>query len=105
MSLPFATDIAAEFPRTGCCILGDKLKKMKHKLHNRCSNNEAEQRAIVKALQAIKTVQINNNTPRTIMIHRQQDNTGVPQKHEKTKTPGRRNQKEDYCAGERKLEH
>ena len=42
---------------------------MKHKLHDRCSNNQAEQMAIFEALQAIETIKINNNTPRTIMIH------------------------------------
>jgi ribonuclease HI len=34
---------------------------MKHKLHNRCSNNQAEQMAIVKALQEIETIKINKN--------------------------------------------
>jgi len=43
--------------------------QMKHKLHDRCSNNQAEQMAIFEALQAIETIKINNNTPRTIMIH------------------------------------
>jgi hypothetical protein len=43
--------------------------KMKHKLHDKCSNNQAEQMAIVKALQAIETIKINNHTPRTIKIH------------------------------------
>ena len=42
---------------------------MKHKLHNRCSNNQAEQMAIVKALQAIETIKTSNNAPLTIMIH------------------------------------
>jgi hypothetical protein len=45
--------------------------------------------AIVKALQAMETINMNNNnnnTPRTIMIHRQQDNHGVPQKLRKLKT-------------------
>jgi len=38
----------------------NKLKhQMKHKLHDRCSNNQAEQMAIVKALQAIETIKIN----------------------------------------------
>jgi ribonuclease HI len=42
---------------------------MKHKLHDKCSNNQAEQMAIVKALHAVETVKLNNNIPRTIMIH------------------------------------
>jgi len=48
----------------------NKLKhQMKHKLHDRCSNNQAEQMTIVKALQAIETIKINKNIPRTIIIH------------------------------------
>jgi hypothetical protein len=38
--------------------------QMKHKLHDRCSNNQAEQMAIVKALRAIDTKKINKDTPR-----------------------------------------
>jgi ribonuclease HI len=36
--------------------------QMKHKLHDKCSNNQAEQMAIVKALQAIETIKINTTT-------------------------------------------
>jgi len=36
---------------------------------DKCSNNRAEQMAIVNELQAIDTIQICNNTPITIMIH------------------------------------
>jgi ribonuclease HI len=43
--------------------------QMKHKIHDECSNNQAEQMAIVKALQAIETTKINNNIPRAIKIH------------------------------------
>ena len=32
-------------------------------------NNQAEQMAIVKALQAIETIKINKNVPRTVIIH------------------------------------
>ena len=32
---------------------------MKHKLHNKCLNNQAEQMAIVEALQAIEAIKIN----------------------------------------------
>ena len=42
---------------------------MKHKLHDRCSNNQAAQMAVVKALQAIQTIKINKNVPRKIIIH------------------------------------
>jgi len=44
---------------------------MKHKLHERCSNNQAEQMAIVKAKQAIETIKISKNIPRAIIIHRE----------------------------------
>jgi ribonuclease HI len=43
--------------------------QIKHKLHDRCSNNQAEQIAIVKVLQAIETIKINNNIPITITIY------------------------------------
>ena len=42
--------------------------QIKDKLHDRCSNNQAEQMAIVKTLQAIET-KINKTIPRTILIH------------------------------------
>jgi hypothetical protein len=42
--------------------------QMKHKLHDKCSNNQAEQMAIFKALKAIETITINQDTPRTIKI-------------------------------------
>jgi hypothetical protein len=44
-------------------------RQLKHKLHDRCSHNQAEQMAIVKALQEIESIQINNNIPKTIIIH------------------------------------
>jgi ribonuclease HI len=37
--------------------------------HNFTMLNQAEQMAIVKALQAIETIKINTTTPRTIKIH------------------------------------
>jgi ribonuclease HI len=43
---------------------------MEHRLHDRCLNNQAEQMAIVKALEAIGTIKISNNTPRTTIIYR-----------------------------------
>jgi vacuolar-type H+-ATPase subunit I/STV1 len=40
---------------------GEIIKKLKHKLHNRCSNNQAEQLAIQKALEEIhQLTQIEN---------------------------------------------
>jgi hypothetical protein len=57
--------------RSGTAIyIHNKLThQMKHKLHNRCSNNQAEQMVTVKALEAIGTITISNSTPLTIMIH------------------------------------
>jgi ribonuclease HI len=42
--------------------------QIKHKQHNRCSNNQAEQTAILKALQALDTIKLSNDTPRTVKI-------------------------------------
>jgi ribonuclease HI len=63
---------------------------MKHKLHDRCSNNQAEQMTIIKALQEIETIKINNNTPRTVMIHTDSRITTL-KKQEKWTSPNRRN--------------
>jgi len=54
---------------TAIYILNKLTHQIKHKLHDRCSNNQAEQMAIVKALQAIETVKINKNIPRATLIH------------------------------------
>jgi ribonuclease HI len=47
--------------------------KLEHRLrftiHNRCSNNQAKQLAIVKTLETIETVHINDIIPRTIKVH------------------------------------
>jgi len=42
--------------------------QIKHKLNNRCSNNQAEQTAILKALHALETIKPDNNTPRTVKV-------------------------------------
>ena len=47
-----------------------RTKQMKYKLHDECSNNQAEEVAIVEALQAIYMIRINKNVPRTIIIHK-----------------------------------
>jgi ribonuclease HI len=54
---------------TAIYIQNKLTHQMKHKLHDKCSNNQAEQTAIVKALQARETIKINNNIPRTVKIH------------------------------------
>ena len=43
-------------------------KKLKYKLDNRCSNNQAEQLAIVKALETLEMTDIGRNCPRTVAI-------------------------------------
>ena len=42
--------------------------QVKHKLNNRCSNNQAEQTAILKALYALETIKLDNNTPRRVKL-------------------------------------
>jgi ribonuclease HI len=50
-------------------FLQDELKAQhKYKIDNRYSNNQAEQLAIVKALEMIHEINIEENTPRTIGI-------------------------------------
>jgi hypothetical protein len=49
-------------------IMSKLTYQIKHKLHNRCSNNQAEQTAIIKALHALETIKLSNNTPPTVKI-------------------------------------
>jgi len=42
--------------------------QIKHKLNNRCSNNQAEQTAILKVLHALEAIKLDNNTPRTVKV-------------------------------------
>lgn len=44
-------------------------EQLKIKLDNRCSNNQAEQLANVKALEVIQTQQVNHNENRTAVIY------------------------------------
>ena len=46
---------------TAIYIQNKLTHQVKHKLHDRCSNNQAEQMALIKALQAIEAVTVNNN--------------------------------------------
>jgi len=39
------------------------VSKLKYKLDNRCSNNQAEQLEIAKALEALETTDIEENSP------------------------------------------
>jgi ribonuclease HI len=45
------------------------MEQLKFKLENRCFNNQAEQLAILKALEAIEMQQVNYNEQRTAVIH------------------------------------
>jgi len=42
--------------------------QIKHKLNNRCSNNQAGQTAILKALHALETIKLDNNTQLTVKV-------------------------------------
>ena len=44
------------------------ILQQKIKLDIRCSNNQAEQLAITKALEVIETIEIAENSPRTITV-------------------------------------
>jgi len=50
-------------------FLGNELvTKLKYKLDNRCSNNQAEQLEIAEALVALETTDIEENSTRTAAI-------------------------------------
>jgi hypothetical protein len=55
---------------SGVAIFAGKelAAQLKFKLDKKCSNNQAEQLAIVKALEAIETIDITENEPRTVAI-------------------------------------
>jgi ribonuclease HI len=55
---------------SGVAIFNGKelVTQLKYKLDNRCSNNQVEQLAIAKALEAIETIDIEENSPRTAAI-------------------------------------
>jgi hypothetical protein len=54
----------------GVAIFSGKelVSKLKYKLDNRCSNNQAKQLAIAKALEALETTDNEENSPRTAAI-------------------------------------
>ena len=72
--------------------------KLEHQLrfthHNRCSNNQAEQLAIFKALETIETLHINDIIPRRVTVHRQPNHPPISQEPTKSQLPYRRNQEE-----------
>jgi ribonuclease HI len=51
-------------------FIGTKIAtQIKLKLDNRCSNNQADQLAIIKALEAIDTISIEESSPRTATVY------------------------------------
>ena len=55
---------------SGVAVFAGKelVSQIKFKLDNRCSNNQAEQLAIAKALEIIESIDISENRPRTVTI-------------------------------------
>ena len=55
---------------TRVAIFVDKefVAQSKFKLNSRCSNNQAEQLAIAKAVEVIELVDVSENNPRTVTI-------------------------------------
>jgi len=51
-----------------CGVSGVLAVQVQFRLGTRCSNNQAEELAIIKALEAIETIDIPDNSPRTIDI-------------------------------------
>jgi ribonuclease HI len=54
---------------TAIFIQSDLVHQLKYTLHDRCSNNQAEQLAIFKALETIENSHINDNIPRRVTVH------------------------------------
>jgi hypothetical protein len=50
-------------------IQNELAHQLRYTLHNRCSNNQAEQLAIVKALEKIGKLHISDNIPRIATVH------------------------------------
>jgi hypothetical protein len=68
--------------------------QIKYKLHNSCSNNQAEQTAIIKALETLGTIKL-RSCQRTAKIYTDSRITLVSQKPEQQEKPHRRNQKRE----------
>ena len=51
--------------------------QLRYTLHNRCSNNQAEQLAIVKELEKIGKLHIKDDIPRTATVHRQKNHPSI----------------------------
>jgi ribonuclease HI len=62
---------------------------LKYRLNEHCSNNQAEQLAILKALEYLQYMKVGE---KIVLVHRQQDNTSIAKKSEETHTAHRSNQ-------------
>jgi len=49
--------------------VGKLEHQLKYKLHNNCSNNQAKQMAIVKAIESIENIHNRDSRRRTAIIH------------------------------------
>ena len=78
------------------------MEQLKFKLNNRCSNNQAEQLAIVKALEVIETLQVNNNEHGTTFIY---TDSGLNKERQKSQLPRRRNQEKSSNPEQKELEN
>jgi len=75
-------------------IQSNLVHQLRYTLHNRCSNNQAEQLAIVTALETIEKSHINDNIPRTVIVNTDIRITLQSFKNTKSQLPHRRNQEE-----------
>jgi ribonuclease HI len=63
-------------------VNGKLVHQLKFKLHGHCSNNQAEQTAILKVLGKLEKPQVGQDNDKTrCNIHGQQDNSGFTAKH------------------------
>jgi ribonuclease HI len=87
-------------------IQGKLACQLKYTLRNRCSSNQAEQLAIVKALETIEKSHINYNIPRTAAVHTDSRITLQSLKiTKKSQLPHRRNQEENNSTRETQLDN
>ena len=88
---------------SGVAVFTGKVltKQLKFKLDNRCSNNQAEKLAIIKALEVIESQQENQKEH----IHRQQDNTGLNKERQKSQPPRRRKQEQSSNPEQKEMEN
>jgi ribonuclease HI len=82
------------------------VHQLRYTLHNTCSNNQTEQLAIVKALEKIGKLHINDNIPRTETVHTDSRITLQSLKNtKKSQIPHRRNQEDSNSTRETQLDN